>query len=131
MQYSKEELILISIEKSKTALNDASFSFNNDRLYNAQNRIYYAIFYIVTALSYKYEKTTSKHKNLLHWFNKKFIHEDKVFEPHFFTFYKKAYENRHKSDYEFTWKPDKDEISSDIKNADIFIKSVEIYIKNA
>ncbi len=107
MQHNKNELIEISIEKAQTALNDATFSFENNRLYNAQNRIYYAIFYSVTALSYIFGSITSKHKNLLHWFNKKFIHEEKIFPPQFFKYYKKAYENRHKSDYEFTWKPDK------------------------
>jgi len=129
MQHSKKELVEISIEKAKTALSDASFSFSNDRLYNAQNRIYYSIFYSATALSYLFDKVTSKHKNLLHWFNKKFIHEDKIFEPIFFTFYKKAYENRHKSDYEFTWKPNKEEVEADLKNTEVFTNAVEEFIR--
>jgi len=129
MQYNKKELVKISMEKAQTALNDASFSFENDRLFNAQNRIYYAIFYSVTALSYIFDNITSKHKNLLHWFNKKFIHEETIFDSNFFKFYKKAYENRHKSDYEFTWKPDKKECESDLNNTKIFINAVEKYIK--
>ena len=40
------------LDKSKEALIDAEVTINNDRLNNAQNRIYYAIFYAVMALGY-------------------------------------------------------------------------------
>jgi len=39
----------------------------------AVNRIYYGLFYIITALSLKYEFSTSKHQQLIGWFNKTFI----------------------------------------------------------
>ena len=40
------------LDKSKEALIDAEVTINNDRLNNAHNRIYYAIFYAVMALGY-------------------------------------------------------------------------------
>jgi uncharacterized protein (UPF0332 family) len=129
MQYSKKELIEISLEKAKIALSDAEFSFINDRLYNAQNRIYYSIFYSVTALSYLFDNVTSKHSHLMAWFNQKFIHQEKIFDPFFFKFYKKAFENRRKSDYVFTWKPQKEEIEADLKNAKIFINLIEEFVQ--
>jgi uncharacterized protein (UPF0332 family) len=128
MPYDRNDLIKISIEKAKTALNDTIYSCNDNRLYNAQNRLYYSIFYSVVALAYLYDNITSKHRSLMHWFNKKFVHEEKIFEPYFFQLYKRAYENRHKSDYVFTWKPDKEKIEDDIKNAEVFINLIEKFI---
>ena len=45
----------------------------NNLLRGAVNRIYYAMFYMLLALALKYEFTTSKHGQLIGWFNKNFI----------------------------------------------------------
>ena len=58
------------ITKSKESLCDAELALSNNRLDNAQNRIYYSIFYIVTALAYTDNFITSKHSQLIGWFNK-------------------------------------------------------------
>jgi uncharacterized protein (UPF0332 family) len=65
------------LEKSNEALIDAKINIENERFSAALNRIYYTIFYSVIALGYKENFITSKHKQLLGWFNKFYIHEIK------------------------------------------------------
>lgn len=128
MKQHKDILIKNILEKSNTALEDAKLALDNDRLDNAYNRIYYAIFYIVCALGYKKDFVTSKHSKLLGWFNKNFIKEN-VFNIEYGVTYKKAYENRMRSDYEFTYKPDKVTATDLFDKAENFIEIIRNYIK--
>ena len=70
MTLHKEDLINIAVEKSNQAIKSAKDNIENNNLETAQNRIYYALFYIVTALAYKNDFITSKHSQLKGWFNK-------------------------------------------------------------
>ena len=48
-------------------------------LYNiAVNRIYYGMFYCLTALALKFEFSSSKHAQLIGWFNQSFIKTQKI-----------------------------------------------------
>lgn len=47
MGYDKEELINHRMFRAKESADDAKFALDNNRLNNAENRIYYAIFYSV------------------------------------------------------------------------------------
>jgi len=128
MEYSLQEIISNLIQKSKEALSSAEFNFINGHYETCQNRLYYAIFYIVSALAYKDNFITSKHAQLIGWFNKKYIYEDKIFDSRMFAIYKEAFTNRQKSDYDFTYKPDKDEIIASIKDTKLFINKVKSYL---
>jgi len=77
MGYDKNILIKRNIEKSDEALKYAELALNDNALTTALNRIYYAVFYTVSALAMKYDFVTAKHTKLMGWFNKKFIYEDK------------------------------------------------------
>ncbi|RZD19265.1 MAG: HEPN domain-containing protein [Candidatus Acididesulfobacter diazotrophicus] len=69
----KQEIIdyaKFQLEKSKNTLKDAELLYENDRLTSAVNRIYYAIFYSVTAIMSLYGLSTSKHSGMLSNFNK-------------------------------------------------------------
>jgi len=115
--------------KSEEALKDAEIAINNERFSTAQNRIYYAIFYSVMALAYSKNFTTAKHSQLLGWFNRNYIKEG-VFAKSLGDAYINAYNSRMKSDYTYTYKPDKDKINSLFKDAQIFVKAVQDYIKD-
>ncbi len=129
MEYNKQDLIKYSLEKADIALSDAEFTLKNDKLYMTQNRIYYAIFYSVMALGYFYDFITSKHSALISWFNRKFIYEDKIFNKELFRIYKESFENRNKSDYEFTWKPNSENLKKDLEDAENFIRKIKEHIK--
>jgi uncharacterized protein (UPF0332 family) len=82
------------LEKAKSALDDAEFNTENNRYNTALNRIYYSIFYSVMSLGYLDNFITSKHKQLMGWFNKKYIYEEKIFDENLSKIFKEAYENR-------------------------------------
>jgi len=127
MPQHKQILIKNLIEKSERALDDAKLAIDNQRLETAQNRIYYSMFYIVSALGYLNNFSTSKHGQLISWFNKTFIKE-KVFDKELAITYKEAYENRMKSDYEFTYKPVKENVQKLFYKAEDFLKTITNYI---
>ncbi|NLF83616.1 MAG: HEPN domain-containing protein [Candidatus Gastranaerophilales bacterium] len=128
MKQHKDILVKLSFEKADEALRSAKLNIDNNLLTAAQNRIYYALFYSVLALGYSNGFVTGKHGQLLGWFNKVFIHEKKVFSSELFALYKEAFENRTKSDYQFTWKPKKDELLVDLEQASNFVQQIKDYI---
>lgn len=130
MKQHKDILVKNSLLKSAEALDDARYAFDDNRYSNAQNRIYYAIFYSVMALGYLTGFVTAKHGQLLGWFNKKFIYEEKIFDSEMYAIYKTAYEYRMKSDYEFTWKPTKEKVSKSLEDARKFTEILGKYIES-
>jgi len=74
----REQLIQYRLDLAKQAADDASLLINNDRYRAAVNRIYYAMFYMLTALALKYRFETSKHKQLIGWFNREFVKPGKL-----------------------------------------------------
>ena len=99
MPVDKATLIQHRINRAKETLDEAKLAIENDRLLLAANRIYYAAFYAVSALGVKSDFTTSKHVQLLSWFNKNYI-KTEIIEKHFGKFYLDAFEMRQESDYD-------------------------------
>ncbi len=62
------------------------------------------------------------------WFNKIFIHEEKIFPDKIYSIYKESFENRQSADYSIHINFAKEEISRNLDNAKLFIKSIENYI---
>ncbi len=54
----RKTLIEYRIQKAKEAIEDAQFLIENDKLNLAINRIYYGMFYVLTALALKHEFNT-------------------------------------------------------------------------
>ena len=66
---SRLQLIDYRIEQAKSTAQEAEFLLDNDMLRGAMNRIYYSMFYMLQALSLKFQFESSKHSQLLGWFN--------------------------------------------------------------
>lgn len=99
MQVDKLDLIKYRLNRAVETLEEAKISIENKRYLLAANRIYYASFYAVSALAIKQEFKTSKHTQLLSWFNKNFVKTEKI-EKRLGKFYLDAFEMRQESDYE-------------------------------
>ncbi|MFA7658133.1 MAG: HEPN domain-containing protein [Candidatus Gastranaerophilaceae bacterium] len=130
MEQHKQLFINNFWEKSKLALIEARKNIDTDSLMSAQNRIYYSIFYSVVSLGYVEGFTTSKHSTLMGWFNKVFIHQNKIFDKKLFKIYENSFANRMDSDYSYCTEFDKEEIESNYEDAKFFINEVEIYLKS-
>ena len=129
LEIDKIALINYRIQRSLESSEDARIAIENSRQFNAQNRIYYSMFYIVSALALKNDFSTSKHSQLLGWFNKNYIFT-KIIDIKFGKFYKIAYENRQLGDYDDFVEFSDEDILENYNNSCEFIKEVKNIINN-
>ena len=99
MAYDKSLLVKYRIKRADETLEEALLSLTNNKLNLTANRIYYAAFYIVSALAISNDFSTSKHSQLLGWFNKNIVKKGKL-PKEFGKIYLNAYEIWQEGDYE-------------------------------
>ena len=92
-------LIKHRINRAEETLEEAKLAIENSRLHLAANRIYYAAFYVVSALALNKGFKTSKHSQLLSWFNKEFVKKELI-DKNMGKFYLDAFEMRQEGDYD-------------------------------
>jgi len=102
----------------------AKFLVKNDKLVIAVNRIYYGMYYALTSLALKNSFETSKHGQLIGWFNKEYISTRKV-DPKFGKILRNAFQNRTKGDYDAFVKFDSDEVDIMLSEMSCFIDEIE------
>lgn len=95
----REALIANYTNKSLEAIEKVKFLVEHNELSLAVNRIYYGIYYILSALAIKHQFRTSKHTQLIGWFNKKFVKEGMV-DGRYGKLITRAFESRMKGDYD-------------------------------
>lgn len=98
-EHDKDELISYRLEQAKDTINVVGFLIENDKLSTAINRIYYGMFYALLALGLKFNFETSKHQQLIGWFNKEFIRTELI-EKKYGRILRDAFENRTSGDYD-------------------------------
>jgi uncharacterized protein (UPF0332 family) len=123
MQVDKKKLIKYRLNRASETLEEAKIAIENKRYLLAANRIYYASFYAVSALAIKHEFKTSKHTQLLSWFNKNFV-KNGIVEKRLGKFYLDAFEMRQESDYEDFVVIDKTSIDEKVKLTLEFINKI-------
>ena len=95
----REILIKYRLEQARDTEKVIDLLIANNELSTAVNRIYYSMFYSLLALALKYKFETSKHEQLIGWFNKNFIHAGKI-NAKYGKILNNAYKNRKKGDYD-------------------------------
>src|SRR6266498_987337 len=112
------------MERCKETIEEASLALEGKKLFNAENRIYYSIFYIVSALAIKNGYSTSKHFQLLGWFNKTYV-KTGIVSSELSRIYYRAFEKRQEGDYEdlkyFTY----EEVSEDFVNMKTLLRKLK------
>lgn len=118
------ELIDYRRNRAKEALNDAEYLFNLGSMFSTVNRIYYAMFYEVTALLLTKELSSPKHSGVKSLFNKEFVKIGKVSieSGKLFT---RMFDFRQKGDYEDFVIFEKDEVGEWLEAARLFVKELE------
>lgn len=94
----REILIKYRLNQAEQTIGEVSKLIEMDLLNVAVNRIYYGIFYSLTALALKYEFSSSKHAQLIGWFNQTFIKTQKI-EVKYGKIIRDAFKNRSDGDY--------------------------------
>jgi uncharacterized protein (UPF0332 family) len=126
---SPERQILIEyrIEQAKKMVDVSELLIKNNEAESAINRIYYGMFYMLLALGLKYEFETSKHQQLLGWFNKKFIHTGQI-DKKYGRMIRKAYDKRMRSDYEVIVDIEIEEAEALLSDLQEFILEIESFL---
>lgn len=129
MPYNKEDLIQYRLQRANTTAEEARSAIDGNFFFNAENRIYYSIFYSVSALALKFDYTTSKHKQLLGWFNQNFI-KTGIIPLKYGKIYRNAYDKRQESDYDDFVTLVADEVQADFADMQEFVKYLSSFIYN-
>ena len=98
MTLEKEDiksLIENYIRKGEIAIENTEFLINNEKFSLAINQCYYGIFYMLSALALQNGFKTSKHEQLIGWFNKTYVKND-IVDKKIGKLIIKSYENRKK-----------------------------------
>jgi uncharacterized protein (UPF0332 family) len=123
----RAELIKYRLDEANESIADVQLLIDNDRSRAAVNRIYYGMFYSLLALGLAYKFETSKHQQLLGWFNKNFIHEGLI-DSKFGKIINDASSRRTKSDYESFIDFKKDTIVEMFDEMKEFIVEIERFL---
>ncbi|HAZ03461.1 MAG: hypothetical protein A2W90_16530 [Bacteroidetes bacterium GWF2_42_66] len=94
----KDNLINYRLEQAKNTISEVTILIETGLLNVAVNRIYYGIFYSLNALALKYEFQSSKHLQLIGWFNKTFIKTGQI-DIKYGRILRDAFKNRSDGDY--------------------------------
>jgi len=121
------ELIKYRLDEAKDTMEDVQLLISNERLRSAINRIYYGMFYSLLALGLKFEFETSKHQQLIGWFNKNFINEGLI-DTKYGKIINKALNRRTKGDYDSYVAFEKEIVAEMFEEMKDFINEIEKFI---
>ena len=119
----KNALIEHRIARGTDTIEEVSFLIKNKRFLLAVNRIYYGMFYILSALSLKYDFSTSKHQQLIGWFNKEFISTGEI-DRKYGRILHNAYNNRSTGDYDDFAEFDEEDVKKSFDEMKDFIRTI-------
>ncbi|MFN8208964.1 MAG: HEPN domain-containing protein [Bacteroidales bacterium] len=106
----------------------AKFLVSSNKLVIAVNRIYYGMYYALTALALKDKFETSKHLQLIGWFNKEYIATKKS-DQKYGKILRNAFQNRTKGDYDAFVEFDKTEVEIMISEMIEFVDEIHKLLK--
>ncbi len=106
----RQELINYRLEQATETIGLAKFLIESGKLVVAVNRIYYGMYYAITALAIKYRFETSKHNQLIGWFNHRFIASGQL-NKNYGKILRNAFQNRTKGDYDAFVSFENDEVA--------------------
>ncbi len=124
MHKDLQELIKYRIEQAQETSLEIKFLIDKGLFVLAINRIYYGMFYMLLALALKEGFKTSKHHQLLGWFNKEFV-KPGIVDRKIGKIIYRGFEDRTDSDYGVFVKFEKDEVENKFVDMKIFISELK------
>jgi len=122
------ELISYRRSKAKETLQDAQILFEAKRFPSSVNRLYYALFYEVTALLLTKDLSSAKHGGVMSFFNEHFV-KKKIVTVDSGRYFSRMFEFRQKSDYSDFVTFEEAKVREWIDRADQFIAEIESVIE--
>jgi uncharacterized protein (UPF0332 family) len=125
----RENLINYRLEQAEETIYDVQLLIKNDRFRSAINRIYYGMFYSLLALGLANHYETSKHSQLIGWFNKNFIHKGSI-ESKYGKIINKAFNRRTKGDYDIFVEFDEEIVDEMFEEMKDYISEIKTFLNN-
>lgn len=126
-EFYGKDLARYKLERAREELDTAELLFDNERLKAANNRAYYSIYYSLTAVLCLEPIAFKKHKDMIGYFNKNYVHTDR-FPREIGRNISKAAKIRHASDYDEFYIASKEEAKRQIHTASQMIHLVHAFI---
>ena len=98
MAYSQDDYITYRIQKAEETYSDSTLLVDHERYNSAVNRLYYACFYIVSALLTTRGLQAGTHNGAKILFFKKFV-KTGIIQPKYGTLYSNLFDWRQEADY--------------------------------
>ena len=124
---TSKEFALYRLERAKEELEIANLLYTKNKLLAANNRAYYSIFYAIRAIFAMEKIDFKRHKDVLAYFNKNYVHSG-VFPKEIGRSIAKAAKVRHASDYDEFYIAGKEEAARQIQTAKVCIDLVDKFI---
>ncbi|MEA2096023.1 MAG: HEPN domain-containing protein [Candidatus Cloacimonadota bacterium] len=128
-EMNRKDLIIHNTEKAFSTQREVEFLIKNKYYSLALNRIYYGMFYIISAIAIKNGFSTSNHSQIIGWFNKNYVKEKKVDRKIGRMIYR-AFEQRMKSDYNILHKFTLEDAKIGLSNLKEVIQSINELLNN-
>lgn len=125
----REILIEYRLNQAVQAIGEVSKLIDSDLLNIAVNRIYYGIFYSLTALALRYEFQSSKHAQLMGWFNQTFV-KPGLLEVKYGKILRDAFKNRSDGDYAPFIQFEKEDVLDMQSDMVDFIERIQLFLLN-
>jgi uncharacterized protein (UPF0332 family) len=129
MHDNQNKIVKYRIEQAKEAIKEVNILIEKNLLTLAINRIYYGMFYMLLALALKKGFKTSKHNQLIGWFNKEFV-KTGIVNQKFGKIINKGFEDRTDGDYGIFIQFEKVEVLSKLDDMKMFISELELLINS-
>jgi uncharacterized protein (UPF0332 family) len=129
MAKNKDELIKYRMERADKSLDEAKLLAAESYWNSTINRLYYACYYIISALLAQHDLNAKTHSGLKTLFYQHFI-KDEVIGKEFGEFYSKLFDKRQKGDYEDFQLFEEDEVLPLIPKTDGFLTVVKNLIQS-
>ncbi len=127
MEKKTADLSEYRFQKAQVTLKAARLMMNNELYDSALNRLYYSVFYAVSALLVKNGVNVMSHEYVFNKFNEMFINTGLI-PKKFGDLYNELYEKRQTGDYQDLYDFDYDTIDHLFEPVESFIKLIQTYV---
>ena len=123
MNKELNDLILYRTARAREALEEARILADSGHWNACVNRLYYACFYVISALLSKKDLSSSKHSGLRSFFNHHFV-KTGIIPKETAIIYNSLYERRQEGDYEVFVSFQETDVKPWLRDAEMFVDSV-------
>lgn len=125
---STQKFVKASLNRANEALRAAHLLLKSGEFKDSVSRAYYAMFHAARALLNQKGVTAKTHKGTQQMFDLHII-KNNVLSRKYGELFRKAFNQRQKSDYEVYTKFNKNEAEETINNSEDFVKTIEKLLK--